>query len=157
MGHFAKLGGLAGLAALLAATTPADAGFRGAYYHPHARIGHVNGPVGGYGASGYNPLGYAPRWGGPSYGYGYGYGGVMPEAPYVEPQPYPVGYGEPSYEPTGYGVVYNIPPTPRMWRPGPRIIYVNDVVHHRHHHHYCARRHGFAHHVAIVRGGYAAE
>ncbi len=147
MGHFAKLGGFVGLAALLAATAPASAGFRhGGYFHSHGRFsGHChNGQC-------FNG-GYAPRYGGLGYD-GLGYpAGFIPEAPIVEPQPYPVDYGAASYEPTGYGVVYNVPPTPPMWRrPGPRIVYIHDGWRHRrHHHHFCARRHG----MAMVRGGH---
>jgi hypothetical protein len=88
------------------------------------------------------------------YGLGYGYPDAQVEPQYPEPQypepEYPVGYGGSSYEPTGYGVVYNVPPTPPMWRRAPpRIIYVGEGVRHRHHHHhFCARRHG----IAMVRG-----
>jgi hypothetical protein len=138
MGHFAKLSGLVGLSALLAATTPAAAGFRhGGFFHHHGSFGHCHhGQCFGLGD-----------------GLGYDYPGMVVPAPVVAPQPYPVGYDGGSYEPTGYGVVYNIPPTPPMWRPGPHIIYVHDggwIGHHRHHHHFCARKHG----MAILHGGH---
>ena len=52
----------------------------------------------------------------------------------------PIGYYGSSYDATGYGVTYNVPPTPYL---PPRIIYLNGY--HRHHD---ARSHG----VTIVRG-----
>jgi hypothetical protein len=61
--------------------------------------------------------------------------------PDYPPAPYPIGYQGASYEPTGYGVSYNVPRTPYL---PPRIIYLNGY----HRHHAYPRAHG----VTIVRG-----
>jgi hypothetical protein len=99
MGQFGKFGLLAALGALLAATPPAIAGahFCAAKARPHHGR-HFHPAL--------NNVAYATVV------------GVIPDAPYPDeaPGPYPVGYDGSSWSPTGYGVVYNVPPTPYLPR-----------------------------------------
>lgn len=177
MGHFAKLSGLVGLAAILAAPAPAFAAARSAGFafrpvqgmHGAGRVVRPNGGQPTRVGADVHRGGYAGRrgfrhgFGGGGYGYGYGgygYGvGFLPwemDQTYypAAPAPYPADYGdgsgEPAYGSNGYGVVYNFPPTPPLWyrRPGPRIIYLSGRHLHRRHGH-VARGHG----VTVVRGG----
>jgi hypothetical protein len=50
--------------------------------------------------------------------------GYIPPAPWPDeaPGPYPTGYDGSSATPTGYGVVYNVPPEPSA---SPRVLHVN--------------------------------
>jgi hypothetical protein len=69
-------------------------------------------------------------WGGGGWGGGFPGSDVSIAMPFLPvqgpdypdyPPPYPVGYRDGSYAPTGYGVIYNVPPP--MWSP-PKIIYI---------------------------------
>ncbi len=154
MVHFAKLGGVLGLAAFLAGPAPASAAARhaGFAFRPHAAISANRH------ADRFDRRRKSSRFGGDGLfddGYIGGFGVPLatptPDYP-VAPEPYPVNYYGLSDTPTGYGVVYNSPPPrPALWVPGPRIIYLSGRhFHHRRHRHFCARGHG----VTMVRGGY---
>ncbi len=142
MGQISKFAVLAGVGALLAASSPVLArsggghAFRGHAHYAHGyvrNVGRLAGLPGGYD------------------GYGGDYA-ATPEAQYTGGAPdypppfYPVGFGAGSYEPTGYGVVYNIPPNPPLHvRQGPHIITLSA----RH----CRRHAAWRHRpVVIVRG-----
>jgi len=107
---------------------------------PAFRRGYRPGPYAGYYGGRQNFFGARGRFGydfGYAYprGYyrpGYGSSGFFPgadaafawSAPEVEGPgypPYPLGYGDASYGPTGYGVSYNVPPP--GWAPA-KIIYI---------------------------------
>ncbi|MGO9391852.1 hypothetical protein [Rhodoblastus sp.] len=112
MRQFSKFGVFAALGALLAPAAPAVAGAHvcagpGRPHHVHHI--HVR-----------SVTSVRSRIDNGAYGY---VGGYPSATPYSDDAsgPYPVGYEGSSWSPTGYGVVYNVPPAPYL---PPRIIYV---------------------------------
>jgi hypothetical protein len=104
-----------------------QAGYRNPGFR-HGAYGPRPGFFGAYGRFGYD-YGYAlprrpygPNYGGGAFSNG-DFASAMPVAPYGVPDypAYPEGYGDASYTPTGYGVIYNVPPP--IWS-SPKIIYI---------------------------------